>query len=1132
MNIFKKILFSLTFIMCLSFAQTTYAADDLNLGCGVISDTSSVNGMNVDPNSFAICENDISFKMFYVIFGDLFENKLLNEVLETLVPVSQSTKDLKQIAGVSSTIASIYQAFTFLFMILYVPFLIYQTFYVIYKTQATGEFLGDKKKSIQVMAQILISVMLFVPVGNIVLFQFFIFLLSILSIKIANFFLGVFLHEVGIKTSRINVDENVLMQNATDFSKSLTSQELCKSTTSKLMLNNRLISGSQWVRESPSINPLSYFDNNNNIEEFNTLAQECLQYYSVLDTDVDFNALSKINYLRGTDNNCDERNTATFIEYFPEDFGYPHSCGTVDYSWPRIDEYKTEDSGNNDAINNYYEEVRKTAFVNSWNSTEFIKTFESVYGVSINEIVNNKSYTPQEKEKALKNIYDKYAKELLTKLNSEQVLKYEAITETNEQKTKSRILYMSHIAVANYLLGATSKIPLNFFKKNYYTKGNELYTGLDSIRNYAKDANNDLERYNCMINWKDNRDTKITYIQYSKLNNDQSLKDDFIDKSKNKMDFTCFKYMQNNDDKESKKLEFLFDSKTHIDDFMGEIKNKDNFEIEDDQNKLNALNKKNHDEHALEFIKKAEKEMLLIAGYNYAVKKAVISHLSDELKKTTDNELLVSTRQAGWAAFPSMLLTISGGMVNALQYTKSIESTASASSVYQGIGNGNYSFFAENAFAKVDEDIVKSSTDTNNSIQKNALLKALKLELIFGGASSHNLNNTSSTSSADIESDLLSMERFKQFLMDQILSPMKYIKMGGGLNSNLSLSEGLKECSESGVCLASDTHPLNALMLFGHALIAKVLEILIFKLIIDTLVGASDYFDENIEGLFGGLGKDTGKLVGALVKVGKGLFNLAIYALKGFAVILDMLSLAFYTLLGIGIFCAYFLPLIPYMLSLLLIINWYFIIFVISLISLLWLAKLSRLSENGTTDIGFRNIWSVVGKVLISPPLLTISLIFAWSLANITVYFVNMTIYSIFTMVIDHSGFISSMIGYIITYIVYIIMIFIAVQHAFQMITKFQSEITDLLGIKNIGQANESLDMERYLGAAMATKAISNFIDPNKLKIMGEKSKGAGKSFAGIMKNRAGKQKQSQSQNAANEQTANEAAKKGLENKL
>lgn len=1113
MNIIKKILIIFTLLITTTLSVNSYANE--KAGCGIIYDGNSTTGVSVDPESFEICEQDIGFKFFYIIFGDMLENEKAHEIVSSLVDIPKATVELKELAGISPVISGIYKSIIYMVLVALIPFIIYQSLKYIYISKTTGNFLGENSnRKVEVVAQIVIFLILVSPVGNILVIQLLIFIMAILSMMIANFFLGNFLYQTGVKSANVTIDEGELLYNSYDFAKSITSQELCKSRTSKTILNNRVRENSNWVKESPRLT-LS----DNTMGDFNELNRECLKYTSVGKVDAKYDGVARINYLKPEMTNCDDQDiTYSDIQYYPEDFGYPHSCGSIDYVWPNKENFIKENDGVNDEIDEVYKYINNSSFKYTWSASNHINYFHKNYYGSINSIVKDKTLKDQDKEIKLKEVFDKYSNELLSKISNDSNLSTR-YTNVDEAQGKANIIYLTHMAATNYMLGANQKNKTDFEELNYYTKGKELYFGYDEIRKYAVKASDSLEMYNCALNWKDKINTRKTFLVYSEMSDDKDLSD-FIEKTSNFKDFECFKYIQNNDSPHSNKMKFLFEDTTYMNDYFGDIKDKKTFEMISDQKIINDLNNKFKNEISIDILKDAESNIVLLAGYNYAVKKAIITNMSNQLKKATDHNTLVNTRQMGWAGFASMLLSISGQMVNALQFANSIEGTAVASNEKKGDLNAEM-FLDDKAF-------LNSSEEKVNTFE---MLPKMKLAAIFGEATTKNINSKASVTVADVENESNMLDDFKNLIILKIESPIKYIKMGGGLDPNKTLSEGLKDCNVTGTCISTQTHPLNAMMLFGHDLIDNVMDILILKIITDLMIAGEEMVTEKLTKKFSGVSENSSfnKIAKLLVKGGGFILQLVMGLVKAINAILSFFQPLWFVLIGLGIFCGYLIPVIPYLMSTLVIISWFISIFIISLISVVWLIKLGNVKEDGSTDINLNSIWQITGNILINPPLLTIGLIFAWSLSTVTIYFINSTMFIILSSTTNISGgFISSIVAYIVTYILYVIILYVAIQHSFQIIGKFSDEVSNVLGVSGAGNSSslQNLQLEKLLGAALASKIVNDLMLEKGMNPSEKVKKNAQRKFA------EKKRKKSEAQKALEAQKAQMESESALNTKI
>ena len=212
---------------------------------------------------------------------------------------------------------------------------------------------------------------------------------------------------------------------------------------------------------------------------------------------------------------------------------------------------------------------------------------------------------------------------------------------------------------------------------------------------------------------------------------------------------------------------------------------------------------------------------------------------------------------------------------------------------------------------------------------------------------------------------------------------------------------------------------------------------------------------------------------GVFVKVLIGIVKtLAMIISQVFSHLMPLLT----TMLLIGILCGYLLPLMPFLIFSIVFIGWLISIFIISIAAPLWVIMLGNIQEDGNTQMSIKQIWSITGAVLVKPPLITIAVIFAWTLSSISLFFVNSTMYGIIAATISEAGIISNLMSYCLSYVMYITVIYLVIYHSFQMIGKFSDEVSQLMQVKAAGD-NEmvnNLGIEKLMAGGMIAKQMGD----------------------------------------------------------
>jgi conjugal transfer/type IV secretion protein DotA/TraY len=1061
-------------------AETEVKKD--NADCALIIDSKSKSGFSVDPNSYEICDGDLSLKIIYMLYGDILTNDIVKNFVEILIDVPQSNVELNQVSGLSAPIAAIYYALTNLIFSIGSIFIVYQSISYLHKAQVSGQFLGQNKgNAIKVALQGLGVLFLIVPIGNILLIQLIVFLMAILGIMIANYFLSAFLSSVEVKSTKFEVNNESLYHSSGAFSKGLVSIELCKERTNQLILSNKVTATSEWVKESPD----SYAWGDNDMEEFNELAHQCLSYYSKGKESSDFEKQVKsIVVHKPTLDDCDDGEVIDEITYHKKDFGSPHTCGKIEYTWPDMETMMPTDISASDSDKKIFFEIvgsvsigsmwatifpmagkgliNSKDYKNNWSAKNNYKLFLDANKKSINDILSS-DLKDEEKDKSLKEIFNAHSNLILEKLRKDEVLQSPEYENIENFQLKSNLIYVNHLAISNYLLGGmtTNDQSFSLDTDKVYRPGESVeFFGIDTFSPTIKEASLNLHKSHCAYNWESLYESRYNYLIYEETTEENTALTNFMDKTK-KIDFECTILGKNAEDSNKPYIKYVFDG-TERDEYFSDIKigangvkekSKDQEAIKITKVKMNEL--------SIKYINEAGNNMTYLTGYNYAVKDALVRSMSERLKETADFKIMIETRQSGWAALGGMMLSISKNMVNASSYSNSILNTANVESKMDQ-KDGNLEFYNIKAFIIENEE--------NIAINDNTLL-TMNLSSLFGSLGvtsvSKNLNDAGNETEDGMLEDILDY-----ILTDIIFSPMKYLIGGSNMDQDESLIKNLESCSKSLDCYPSDSHPLNNMMMFGHAIIDKVVSIILLKYAVDFVVSLLQSMDGDAKGKsgIGDFGSLISKIFGFIPGIGTiaSVFISVLTVLAiGLQMILNAIAPFMIILMTVGILCGFMLPTLPYVFFTIVFIGWIITIFIVTIAAPIWILKLANLREDGKTSISVGEIWRITGSVLLKPPLITIAMIIAWTISSVSLYFINSTFFTVLEATLVDSNPISMMIAHIMAYVLYVALIYIILQHSFGLIGKFSDDVSQLIGVNQIGdqQSIQGLQVERLLAA-------------------------------------------------------------------
>lgn len=1137
MNILKLILF--TIIISISI-PTELNAMFLNDNCGIkllsdLTEEEQINyaGIKSNPNSnqvyfidakdTTICKSDISYQMLHLIFGRAAtDTEVSKSIFYFFHTPDESVENLSMISNVGATIKTLYQSLTVLLFVIVTFVISWQTIKYVITAQKSGQFLGSteqgQKKALYVGITSLIVIIMVTPIGSMMLIQVILLSLAVLGIKLANYFLSGFLNTTGVESAKVQVSDQILLLNGNAVSETLITGSLCEYQTKQAILNNGYKAGSMFVEKSwyEYVLIFNWFGNDDRIAL--DKANKCTSYYDIMD----YNYLGKepkvnsiTSRLASSYDKCENKlKLFSPMTRIKTESGFTNDCYSASWNWP-ADNFMKFILNSKEASDVY--KIYENNFKNGRYQSEFsfAKGYDSLSSGIDNIIseINNKEFLTKDAEnefiiKELNKIIfestDDYTSRKIKSplINSnENLLNIPKNSLSNLANNEiAQLLYIKHLTALNYLTGAyvDQKHPLysevsqqGFFSYAALTDKNiqKLYpeatvSGLSQIiKKLADPAGQSILRSQCASILGSGRNTENyeSYLTYKQLkDNPRKIS------SRSKMNFNCLKVVhdiKSSSDLKSKK----FPEIKHfiLDDPSNEAKDiKSLYSSLVSQTEKNAFEAVSENEEIIsKYIQinneSAIKNRMSLSFYNYLVTKLIVESLSAHLKENIDNSVLVNTRQKGWASLPGMMLEISTKQVNAAAMINDLYNSFKITAYVSIDENGNYSFVNPNAFydAAIDRDYASESNEIKIDINKISPIDAERAMILANTSKLSDKNASSSTN----EISRSMTEKFITFLIEFIFTtPLNYLKVGAGLTDgdgmNKSVPDLLKECSEKTDCYPSTTHPLNAVTMFGQSILNNVVVMLMITKVVNLLNDA--------------VNKDIGGQSTVFDVIGKTPFGSAlIIMLRVLLAVIDFmltfLKPAFYVLAFVGVLCGYILPAIPYLMGTIVILGWYLSIFIITLAIPIFFLMLARIREDGQTQFNFQTLWSKCGTILVKPALITIAIIFSWVFVNISIYYVNSTIYVLFNLSGD-SGLLYNLIKTIITYVIFMFVLYFTIQHSFKIILNFATEVERIIGINSMNDNSiySSLNVENLLLANKISGTVSQMDNQVKGEIL------------------------------------------------
>lgn len=1057
-NIFIIILFSLFFS---NYANSSEPVDwrdiiinNTSEDCGVKNTADNSSGLIINPNDASICSEDISMNILYFIFGKVIEEIA---ILQEITNVSDGVKEVSIGLGVGDPIISVLSTVSALVVMVGLLIGIATIVLGIFYSTENG-FMGKDWKSKQVPGRVAVGVISMMPIfSGLSLIQVSVIVVAVFSNILGNFVLANFLNLVQVKSTTIDSSPKITETMSISQSGDLIMGELCLTRTSQKLLEDRWITIGKDYEDNSILNDDNWFGIGFGKKDLTV--KESLERYDNCMTPTNIyeienkggwfsnndNRNKYINYYsRGNISQCRDNKFA----YNEESYGSPYNCSYVKYKYSDLATHLKGPNSNEDEakdlILNAVESFRasfsdRTEYNQVKKLEENIKNiFEEESNVDFSNEKLKEKYIPivaSLKEKIKTNIENEIKKD--SDISSDLDLKYNTV-------------FIYHQYVLNNLMGA-------YYRENETDRrgrgGSEISTNRNKsedissfaeeiIFDFAKPAADYLEKSHCAEFWSDVKNSRDTV---------RRIKDSMDIKSENleNISMEC--------------LKIISPENSSTGDYEVVFNTIENEFINADENPEFSGNKAFKDK-AIEFHKSKiapEAENLskikhyTLALWYFVAREAVLASISEINKESTDEIVPTQIRKQGWAGLGGYILQISGNQQNANKmYNQIMENIE---------WGGEYTTDASDF---VNKKAFKNSGDNQEDVNENyeQTFENMNWNSFLSSTTKRIINQSGVTESIEDESmdiDIL------EDLEDMLTYPMDYLEKASGIeNNDRSLREAIKECSSNGTCKISDVHPLNALMQFGHELVTLSTTLLITEVVASSIANMSN--DNPNSGVI------KNKLKSVVTKIP---FITAITGIASFVTtILEVLYPLTVTLLFVGVLFAYIVPTLPYVAFTIVFINWIVLVVELCISMPIWLIFFVLTNKDGTAKTDVKMLWNFYGQLLLKPAFVVISLIVGWSISSISLYIINMTLFSSSIGSSLNGSVFTGIIDLIMFYVIYIIIVFVLLRQSFSVINNLTDTMFQRINIQSTGDSNmiQQLDLEKVLQTAAITNVIEN----------------------------------------------------------
>lgn len=1051
--------------------------------CGVMETTETASGLVVNPNDASICQEDVALNSIYFIFGKVIEEM---NMVNDLINVSSGVKETAIGLGIGDPIVTVLSTVAAIVMMVGTMLILFLTVSGLLKSTG-GEFMGQKWDTGKVIGRVGGSFMLMVPAfGGLSLIQISVLVCAIFANLGGNYIWGNFLNLVQVKSTQIESSHKQIEYMSLDQSNVLISGELCMKRTSQKMFEDK------WPKLGSDFSDDSILNADDEgvmgsilsglglgYDKEDLKVSETLDRYDACMTPANIIEVADLGSWYSQDDNADKyikRFSRGNIEACKSDtyaydeklYGSSYLCSYVNYDYIDTSDLEVDAEGSIFDVD-VGEQIRQGVkqFRSSFSRYDEYKSVLKLES-SLESMLEDKGKINFQDEDLIKE-YQPIIVSLIAKIKNglnSTIGTNSDLKKNMDMRYKATFTY--HQYVFNNLMGAlynesdlsVSEIRGGAKKMDIQTdRSDDIASfGHQMVEDLAAPAADYLEKSHCAEFWSELKSTRKSIRVL-----DKSM--DKLTESVKGVSFECM-----NIEKESGQLALSYN--TIDSQYINADENPAQANAVAFKNAAGAYHKNTV---APQAANKAKVKQFTLALWYYVARQAVITSLTDDVKESADDMMPIKIRKQGWAGAGGYMLNIAANQKNASQMYDQILNNISWGTK---MGSGSSDYINVKAFES-DNDVPE---DAEESYKAN--YQKMNWDNFFSADAKRVLNAAGAMEK--IEDDGVGgWENFKTWIENFLTQPMVYIEQASGIDrkeTDVTFREAIKECASAGNCKIGDTHPLNALMQFGHELISVTTTIMLVDVIVKGI--ASIDTDEGGSASNG----SKSKLLSVVPVVGTILKSLIGIA-KALSVILDFLLPFILSLLFVGLLFAYIVPTIPYIAFTIVLINWIILIIELMVSMPIWLILYALTNEDGTSKTDVKMLWNFYGQLLLKPAFVVIALVVGWSISTISLYIINMTAFSSYIgSGLNATGsFATGMIDIVMFYIVYIILVFIAIKQSFSVINTLPDTIFGRLNIQSTGDSSmiNEMGVERLLQAAAMQNVIKDVHQTAKGNVQG-----------------------------------------------
>ena len=1011
-NIFLSILLFFTFACNSAFAINDEEFKNAS-DCGVENSV-------VKFFSWDICEQDFAFRVFYKLFPDVMEEQILPIVNSKYLSKVKDleTNNLEMNRAYQHSMLKITEIMFNLSMVFGSWLFLWHAGLALLRTATEGSFLGKEYNATKTGIKYGIILFLMLPAGNgLIIGHWLVFLLILFSIAFGNLFYGIFLNfiDAGSDTANLEAGKGSI---GTFADTSTDRMEAFKVYAAQNSMDHNFFYGTEMVKKLTKANVCKIrteqFILENNISKLNN--SNANEYYKCSSE-----SLAKSQILNNAATGSTFVNTGAFTSYRTTETNIKNGSSKVSFtSGVRFGKNIQGNSCQNmDGIYSYscgeltvnVPNISDSDTIDLMNDIGFYATYANVSSAITSNYKAPSTSVANTATAGWESLSSKLVEKLGKDINGKKQL-----TPSDEVVIKN-ISYVYHQLLLNdSMVGVAAMAGNNIISPSSNKSLTNNFANIIDASGYILDAY-------CIKNQEQIKNSK-NLLKY--LNG--------FNQSDNKNISTSCLKITNSKPTETFGTEFSLD-KSGIASAVAEIN--ENTEI--------------------------AKELLLDVVIDVQSKREGLElSLFKSLKSVSKMSLTSQMRKVGFAS--------AGGFMLKIIKDKDIDNKFMRS-LQNSIGFND---------ANVDAKFIGGETASTKSNAPSSLNNANFSDISFlygnvmneftSGRKDLRMTDISPIVSGTFDDSLTQAGRDDDYvnsILTLITDPFSSFKTAIGVKAGADSYEDIvKKCmTDIKMCPIPLENPIKGLSDYGHTLIAASTNLMATSVLLSftkyltikyktsqllrdkggKITGSTDAITDTL--VDSATKNSGGGFTGAAIKFAAKTFNLA-------ETLLNALMGVLLLLLSVGVFLAYIIPLVPFMMFTFAFLSWITICLLSIFIAPMWIIFNLKLTEerNGNSEM-YRSGYNIAMQILFRPSLLVIALVMGWGIFILAFLILNLTITPfIYGVLMSEGGSFSlvSLMNGLMIVLTYGILVYVIIKYVFSMMYEITNKMFQAMNVTPI----------------------------------------------------------------------------------